>query len=59
MKQIISECNPRDIDSNVTFPTRLISINAYTGAEPIAYAFDKGADIVITGRYVTLVLSQN
>jgi hypothetical protein len=38
--------------SGVPLPERLISVNAYLGAFPIAAALDAGADIVLTGRCV-------
>jgi hypothetical protein len=46
-----------DMFSNEPLPQKLLSLNAYLGAEPIAAALAKGADIVITGRCVDSALA--
>jgi hypothetical protein len=38
--------------SGAALPDKLMSANAYLGAQPIAAALDRGADVVITGRCV-------
>jgi hypothetical protein len=40
----------REAVSGEKLPARLLTANAYLGALPIKAAFEKGADIVITGR---------
>ena len=47
----------RQISSEDPLPDRLISVNAYLGAMPIAAALDLGADIVLTGRCVDSALA--
>ncbi|MEL6366529.1 MAG: acyclic terpene utilization AtuA family protein [Pseudomonadota bacterium] len=44
----------RDMFTDAPFPAaeRVLSINAYLGAEPVAEALRAGADIVVTGRGV-------
>jgi hypothetical protein len=42
----------REIDTGTALPDRVMSLNAYLGAFPIAAALDAGANIVITGRCV-------
>ena len=50
--EVREDLQPRDLDTNHHFPQNVLSMNAYIGAEPIAYALKRGADIVITGRCV-------
>jgi hypothetical protein len=38
--------------SGAALPDKFMSANAYLGAQPIAAALDRGADVVITGRCV-------
>ena len=41
-----------DLATGAAFPDKVLSINAYLGARPIAQALDAGAQVVITGRCV-------
>ncbi len=53
-KEELARLAPAEMFSAEAFPaaSRVLSINAYLGAFPIARALDEGADIVITGRCV-------
>src|SRR5699024_6823631 len=42
----------REMFTGAALPDKLMSANAYLGAQPVAAALDRGADVVITGRCV-------
>ena len=47
----------REMFTGALMPERLLSLNAYLGAEPIAAALAAGADVVVTGRCVDSALT--
>jgi hypothetical protein len=47
----------REMFTGALLPERLLSLNAYLGAEPIAAALAAGADVVVTGRCVDSALT--
>ena len=53
-RQTLAAADIREMFNGESFPPaeRLLSINAYLGAFPVAKALDEGADIVVTGRCV-------
>ena len=48
----LRDAGTTEMFSGVPMPAKLLSINAYLGAQPLAAALAAGADIVITGRVV-------
>ena len=46
----------KDIESGMSLPKSVMSMNAYLGADPIRKALDLGAEVVITGRCVDSAL---
>ncbi len=53
---LIRSLDVKELDSGEALPEKLLSMNAYLGASPIAHSLDQGADIVITGRSVDSAL---
>jgi hypothetical protein len=53
----LREKDLREMETGDPMPERVMSVNAYLGAFPIAAALDAGADIVVTGRCVDSALA--
>lgn len=52
----LRESGLREMETAAPMPDKVMSVNAYLGAFPIAAALDAGADIVVTGRCVDSAL---
>lgn len=52
----LREADVRELAHGTPLPQRVLAMNAYLGAFPIAKALDDGADVVITGRVVDSAL---
>lgn len=48
----LKEMGVTELQSGAALPSKLVSANAYLGAEPICQALNEGADVVIAGRCV-------
>lgn len=53
----LRENDLREMETGAAMPEKVMSVNAYLGAFPIAAALDAGADIVVTGRCVDSALA--
>ncbi|MFL1407523.1 acyclic terpene utilization AtuA family protein [Marinobacter sp. M1N3S26] len=53
----LREKDLREMETGEAMPDKVMSVNAYLGAFPIAAALDAGADIVVTGRCVDSALA--
>lgn len=56
-EEAIRASGVREMFSGAQLPTRMTSLNAYLGAQPIVAALREGADVVITGRCVDSALA--
>ncbi len=52
----LRQADVREMARHTPLPQRVLALNAYLGAFPIAAALDAGADVVITGRVVDSAL---